>query len=245
MKPSSFAGEFDRVAGNALVVAACLLVLSIPFFGLFGIQSGPQWVIESRIQIAGGCALTLVALAAGCALRRGKVGRKLVCLLAACGLASAFIVWYPVPFWTIGSIAVVGAVGVSIGLDPKGTCVRVSAPRAAARAVPRPEAVGATNGECSVVTPVTGASRGKATTNLPEPIVWQPNGPGGEHVLGEEQIPVRTVWSMLAKGSRADDILAAYPSLTSADVQAAISFAALQALAASRGRQRIEASVDP
>ena len=49
---------------------------------------------------------------------------------------------------------------------------------------------------------------------------------GGETVIRGTRIPLRTVLASLAEGNTPTEIVDAFPSLTEADVQAAIGFAA-------------------
>jgi uncharacterized protein (DUF433 family) len=52
---------------------------------------------------------------------------------------------------------------------------------------------------------------------------------GGEPVFRGTRVTLRTVLASLAEGDSTDEILKAFPTLTAADVQAAISFAAASA----------------
>jgi uncharacterized protein (DUF433 family) len=52
---------------------------------------------------------------------------------------------------------------------------------------------------------------------------------GGEPVFIGTRVPLRTVLSSLAQGDTAQQILADFPSLKEADIQAAIAFAAASA----------------
>jgi uncharacterized protein (DUF433 family) len=49
---------------------------------------------------------------------------------------------------------------------------------------------------------------------------------GGEAVIKGTRVPLRTVLASLAEGNTPAEIVAAFPSLTEADVRAAIAFAA-------------------
>lgn len=65
--------------------------------------------------------------------------------------------------------------------------------------------------------------------NLAERIVRDAKICGGQAVFRGTRVTLRTVLSSLAAGDSADEILAAFPSLTAADIQAAIAFAAASA----------------
>ncbi|HKW16538.1 MAG TPA: DUF433 domain-containing protein [Terriglobales bacterium] len=60
-------------------------------------------------------------------------------------------------------------------------------------------------------------------------IVRDPHVCGGEPFFKGTRVTLRTVLASLAAGDTSDQILAAFPSLTKDDVQAAISFAAASA----------------
>jgi uncharacterized protein (DUF433 family) len=60
-------------------------------------------------------------------------------------------------------------------------------------------------------------------------IVRDPKICGGQPVFKGTRVTLRTVLASLAVGDTAEDILAAFPSLTQEDIQAAIAFAAASA----------------
>ena len=62
-----------------------------------------------------------------------------------------------------------------------------------------------------------------------ERIVRDKNICGGEAVFKGTRVTLRTVFSSLADGNTAEEILAAFPTLRPEDVRAAISFAAASA----------------
>jgi uncharacterized protein (DUF433 family) len=68
---------------------------------------------------------------------------------------------------------------------------------------------------------------------MPEPlnarIVRDPQICGGEPVFKGTRVTLRTVLASLADGDTPDTILAAFPSLSPQDIQAAIAFAAASA----------------
>ena len=65
--------------------------------------------------------------------------------------------------------------------------------------------------------------------NYQERIIRDPQICGGEPVIKDTRVTLRTVLSSLAEGATAAEILADFPSLTEEDVQAAIVFAAYSA----------------
>ena len=65
--------------------------------------------------------------------------------------------------------------------------------------------------------------------DLQERIVRDPKICGGEPVFRGARVTLRTVFASLADGDSAEEILAAFPSLSPGDVQAAIAFAAASA----------------
>ena len=60
-------------------------------------------------------------------------------------------------------------------------------------------------------------------------IVRDPKICGGEPVFKGTRVTLRTVFASLADGDSVEEILAAFPSLSPGDVQAAIAFAAASA----------------
>jgi len=60
-------------------------------------------------------------------------------------------------------------------------------------------------------------------------IVQDPRICGGEPVFKGTRVTLRTVFASLAAGDSAEEIVAAFPSLSPGDVQAAIAFAAASA----------------
>lgn len=65
--------------------------------------------------------------------------------------------------------------------------------------------------------------------NYEERIERRPNVAGGEAVLKGTRVTLRTVLASLAEGATTAEILADFPTLTEADVRAAIAFAAASA----------------
>lgn len=65
--------------------------------------------------------------------------------------------------------------------------------------------------------------------NYEERIVRDAGICGGEPVFKGTRVTLRTVLASLAGGDSAEDVLADFPSLTAADIQAAIAFAAASA----------------
>lgn len=65
--------------------------------------------------------------------------------------------------------------------------------------------------------------------NYDERIDRRPNLAGGEAVIKGTRVTLRTVLASLAEGATTADILADFPTLTEADVRAAIAFAAASA----------------
>jgi uncharacterized protein (DUF433 family) len=65
--------------------------------------------------------------------------------------------------------------------------------------------------------------------NYQDRIIRDPQICGGQPVFKGTRVLLRTVLAGLAAGETTDSILAGYPSLSTADVQAAISFAAASA----------------
>lgn len=65
--------------------------------------------------------------------------------------------------------------------------------------------------------------------NYEERIVRDKGTCGGEPVFKGTRVTLRTVLASLAGGDSAEDILADFPSLKDADIQAAIAFAAASA----------------
>jgi uncharacterized protein (DUF433 family) len=76
-----------------------------------------------------------------------------------------------------------------------------------------------------------GAMKGRPgnPNNYHDRIVRDPNICGGEPVLKGTRVTLRTVLASLAAGDTVEEILADFPSLKAADVQAAIAFAAASA----------------
>ena len=66
--------------------------------------------------------------------------------------------------------------------------------------------------------------------NYQDRIIRDPRVCGGEPVIKETRVTLRTVLSSLAEGASIAEILADFPSLTEEDVRAAIAFAAASAL---------------
>jgi uncharacterized protein (DUF433 family) len=64
---------------------------------------------------------------------------------------------------------------------------------------------------------------------MPDRIVRDPKICGGVPVFRGTRVPLRTVLASLAAGVRAEELLADFPTLTEADIQAAIAFAAASA----------------
>jgi uncharacterized protein (DUF433 family) len=78
----------------------------------------------------------------------------------------------------------------------------------------------------------TGGAMNRRTgnpNNYHDRIVRDPKICGGEPVLKGTRVTLRTVLASLAAGDTAEEILADFPSLKAADVQAAIAFAAASA----------------
>jgi uncharacterized protein (DUF433 family) len=67
------------------------------------------------------------------------------------------------------------------------------------------------------------------TPKLGDRITRNPEICGGEPVFKNTRVPLRTVLASLADGDTIDEILADFPTLTFADVRAAIAFAAASA----------------
>ncbi len=70
---------------------------------------------------------------------------------------------------------------------------------------------------------------GSLTTNVEERIVRDQQVCGGEPVFRGTRVTLRTVLASLASGDTAEAILADFPDLKPADIQAAIAFAAASA----------------
>jgi uncharacterized protein (DUF433 family) len=70
---------------------------------------------------------------------------------------------------------------------------------------------------------------GSLTTNVEERIVRNPQICGGEPVFHGTRVTLRTVLASLASGDTTEAILADFPDLKPADIQAAIAFAAASA----------------
>jgi uncharacterized protein (DUF433 family) len=67
---------------------------------------------------------------------------------------------------------------------------------------------------------------GEVETNFGDRIVRDPQICGGEPVFRGTRVTLRTVLASLAAGDSVEEILADFPALKSADVQATIAFAA-------------------
>ena len=65
--------------------------------------------------------------------------------------------------------------------------------------------------------------------NYEERIIRDPQICGGEPVIKDTRVTLRTVLSSLAEGATVAEILTDFPSLTEEDIRAAISFAAYSA----------------
>ena len=65
--------------------------------------------------------------------------------------------------------------------------------------------------------------------NYQDRIIRDPRVCGGEPIIKETRVTLRTVLSSLAEGASIAEILADFPSLTEEDVRAAIAFAAASA----------------
>ena len=65
-----------------------------------------------------------------------------------------------------------------------------------------------------------------STAKQSERIIRDPKICGGEPVFKGTRVTLRTVLASLAEGNSIEEILKDFPSLTAADVQAAIAFAA-------------------
>ena len=65
--------------------------------------------------------------------------------------------------------------------------------------------------------------------NYQDRIIRDPRVCGGEPVIKETRVTLRTVLSSLAEGATITEILTDFPSLTEEDVRAAIAFAAASA----------------
>lgn len=65
--------------------------------------------------------------------------------------------------------------------------------------------------------------------NYQERIIRDPQICGGEPIIKDTRVTLRTVLSSLAEGATVAEILTDFPSLTEEDVQAAIAFAAYSA----------------
>ena len=65
--------------------------------------------------------------------------------------------------------------------------------------------------------------------NLEDRIIRDPQICGGEPVFKNTWVTLRTVLASLAAGDSTDEILADFPALTAADIQAAVAFAAASA----------------
>lgn len=65
---------------------------------------------------------------------------------------------------------------------------------------------------------------------MPDRIVRDPKICGGVPVFRGTRVPLRTVLASLAAGVRAEELLTDYPTLSEADIQAAIAFAAASAV---------------
>jgi uncharacterized protein (DUF433 family) len=65
--------------------------------------------------------------------------------------------------------------------------------------------------------------------NLEDRIIRDPQICGGESVFKNTRVTLRTVLASLAAGDSTDEILADFPALTAADIQAAVAFAAASA----------------
>jgi uncharacterized protein (DUF433 family) len=61
---------------------------------------------------------------------------------------------------------------------------------------------------------------------MPDRIVRDPEICGGVPVFRGTRVPLRTVLSSLAAGVRSEELLKDFPTLSEADIQAAIAFAA-------------------
>jgi uncharacterized protein (DUF433 family) len=70
---------------------------------------------------------------------------------------------------------------------------------------------------------------GDAIPNLEARIVRDPQICGGEPVFKGTRVTLRTVLASLAAGDSTEEILADFPALKAADIQAAIAFAAASA----------------
>ena len=66
--------------------------------------------------------------------------------------------------------------------------------------------------------------------NYQDRIIRDPRVCGGEPVIKETRVTLRTVLSSLAEGATIAEILADFPSLTEEDLRAAIAFAAYSTL---------------
>jgi uncharacterized protein (DUF433 family) len=67
------------------------------------------------------------------------------------------------------------------------------------------------------------------TLNYQDRIERNPKVAGGEAVIKGTRVTLRTVLASLAEGATTDEILKDFPTLTEADVRAAIAFAAASA----------------
>ena len=67
------------------------------------------------------------------------------------------------------------------------------------------------------------------TFNYHDRIHRDPGIVGGQAVIKGTRVPLRTVLASLAEGATIEDILKDFPTLTEADVRAAIAFAAASA----------------
>jgi uncharacterized protein (DUF433 family) len=67
------------------------------------------------------------------------------------------------------------------------------------------------------------------TLNYQDRIERKPRVAGGEAVIKGTRVTLRTVLASLAEGATTDEILNDFPTLTEADVRAAIAFAAASA----------------